>query len=409
MTTNSPASRIRVLVSSRQLTLAVALVILPYCRCVYPQGTETQAESATPLPLGEFTPVSKLRVEEHLLTRAKFPVIDVHVHPRIRLHSSPDALDEYVRIMDAQNIAVSVSLDGGWGDSLTEHRTYLNAKHGNRFVYFANIDWQGSGKGDDFASWDCNRPDFPRMAAEKLAQAKSQGACGLKVFKDFGLVYRDGQGKLLRIDDPRWDPIWKACGDLGLCVLIHTADPAAFFDPIDAKNERFEELSRHPEWSFHGNDYPSQNELLEAFLRVVERHSQTKFIGAHVAGCAEDLEKVGIWLDRYPNLYVEIAARIAELGRQPHTARRFLLKYQDRVLFGTDGPRAPERLYYHWRFLETEDEYFPYAENPFPPQGFWRIYGVYLPDEVLEKIYFRNALRLIPAIQPVYNSATSKP
>jgi len=182
-------------------------------------------------------------------------------------------------------------------------------------------------------------------------------------------------------------------------VLIHTADPVAFFEPIDAENERWEELSRHPDWSFHGEDFPSHDELLAARNRVIARHPGTVFIGAHVANYPEDLARVGEWLDAYPNLYVEIAARIAELGRQPYTAERFFRRYADRILFGTDGPRSHGRLVPHWRFLETRDEYFRYADEPFPPQGLWNIYGLGLPDDVLRKVYHENAARLIPGVE----------
>ena len=181
-------------------------------------------------------------------------------------------------------------------------------------------------------------------------------------------------------------------------VLIHTADPVAFFRPIDRFNERWEELHRHPEWSFAGEEFPSHDELLAARNRVIARHTQTTFIGAHVANYPENLAEVARWLDKYPNLHVEIAARIAELGRQPFTAREFFLKYSDRILFGTDGPRPPGRLRPHWRLLETRDEYFTYAENQYPPQGLWNIYGLGLPDEVLRKVYYENAARLIPGI-----------
>ena len=355
-----------------------------------------------------FRPRPMLKVAEHPLTRAKFPVVDVHVHPRIRLHSSPKLLDDFVKLMDAQNIAVCVSLDGGLGTALEEHRDYLWANHRDRFVIFANIDWKGDGKPDDPATWDCQRPDFGRRMAAALAQAKEQGAVGLKVFKNLGLVYRNPDGSLIRVDDPRWDPIWQACGELGFPVLIHTADPKAFFLPIDATNERWEELKRHPDWSFHGPGYPSYDELLAQFIAIVKRHPQTTFIGAHVASSAEDLGQVGQWLDAYPNLNVDIAARIAELGRQPYTARAFFEHYADRILFATDGPRVAERLNYHWRFLETKDEYFPYAENDFPPQGFWRIYGLGLPDDVLRKVYYENAERLISGVRQRYEKFVAR-
>ncbi|MCA9231142.1 MAG: amidohydrolase [Planctomycetales bacterium] len=365
------------------------------------------------LALDQFEPKSTLRVPEHPLSRAKFPVVDVHVHPRYKLHSVPEQLDEAVRVMDQQNIAVCVSLDGRLGEELEEHKKYLWTKYRDRFVIFANIDWQGDGQPDDPSSWACHRPDFGRRMAVALADAKRRGVAGLKIFKRLGLEYRNPDGSFVAIDDPRWDPIWEACGKLQLPVLIHTADPVAFFMPIDRFNERWEELHRHPEWSFAGDEFPTHDELLAARNRVIERHPLTTFIGAHVANYPENLGEVGRWLDKYPNLHVEIAARIAELGRQPYTARKFFLKYADRILFGTDGPRPPGRLSPHWRLLETRDEYFTYAENQYPPQGLWNIYGLGLPDEVLRKVYAENAERLIPGIserlQKFANSPVEQP
>ena len=373
-------------------------------RDVAEQSTSEKQPAAT-LPLEEFRPRSMLKVQEHLLTRTKYPVVDVHVHPRVRLHDSPAAIRDFVKLMDAQNIAVCVSLDGGMGEKFDEHKQHLWTNYRDRFVIFANIDWRGQGREDDPATWDCQRPDFGRRMADNLRKVKVAGASGLKVFKGLGLEYRNPDGKLIRIDDPRWDPIWSACGELGLPVLIHTADPAAFFLPVDEKNERWEELRRHPDWSFYGK--ANREDLLEQFLHIVAAHPKTNFIGAHLANSGEDLAALSKWLDTYPNLYVDIAARINELGRQPYTARKFLIKYSGRVLFGTDGPRVPERLVLHWRFLETFDEFFPYAENAFPPQGFWRIYGIGLPDDVLKKIYFQNAIRLVPGVKERYEKYSS--
>lgn len=355
------------------------------------------------LALDQYRPKSMLKVPEHLLTQAKFPVVDVHMHPKVRLHESSPLLDEYVKLMDRHNIAVSVSLDGGIGEAFVEHKKYLWTTYSDRFVIFANVDWRGGGDPKDPTTWDMHRPDFGRRMAAELAECKKQGASGLKVFKELGLGYRNADGSLVKVDDPRWDPIWQACGELALPVLMHTADPAAFFLPIEPTNERWEELRRHPDWSFYGPGFPTKEELHRQFLNVVARHRKTIFIGAHVASGAEDLTTVGRWLDENPNLYADIAARIAELGRQPYTARAFMIKYADRLLFGTDGPRVHERLLYHWRFLETFDEYFPYAENPFPPQGFWRIYGVGLPDEVLKKLYYENAERIVPGVKEKYD------
>lgn len=356
-------------------------------------------EDGRPLALDQFMPRSQLVVPEHHPQRAKFPAVDIHVHCRTKLRQTPEALDQFVRLMDHQDIAVCVSLDGGLGERLAEHKKFLWNKYRDRFVIFANIDWQGTGQKEEPASWDCQRPDFARRMAATLAEAKKQGASGLKVFKILGLKYPNPDGSLIAVDDPRWDPIWQACGELGLPVLIHTADPVAFFEPVDRFNERWEELQRHPSWSFAGDEFPSHAELLEQFLNVVERHPQTNFISAHMANIPENLGQLGNWLDKYPNLYVDLSARLAEIGRQPVTARAFFQKYSDRILFGTDGPRTVSRLKPHWRLLETLDEYFPYAEDQYPPQGMWNIYGLALPDEVLRKIYAENAARLIPGVQ----------
>ena len=225
------------------------------------------------------------------------------------------------------------------------------------------------------------------------------GVSGIKIFKDFGLGLRNPDGTLVQVDDARWDPIWSACGELGLPILMHTADPRAFFLPIDATNERFEELARHPEWRFPAESFPSFDELLAARNRVIARHPQTIFIAAHVASNAEDLKKVGEWLDTYPNMYLDIASRIGELGRQPYSAQEFFQKYANRILLGTDGPWPEPRIRLYWRFLETRDEYFPYSEKPFPPQGFWNIYGLGLDDSILRKVYYQNAARIIPGVR----------
>ena len=354
--------------------------------------------SGRDLLLKYFRPRPTLKVASHQLTRARFPVVDVHTHFRYKRRNLRDGLDAYVDLMDRHNIAICASLDGKLGEDFAEHRAELWKQHRDRFVIFVNIDFQGSGAKEDPASWDCQRPDFARRVSQQLSQARKQGASGLKLFKQFGLGYRNPDGSLIAIDDLRWDAIWKACGELGLPVLLHVADPAAFFDPIDETNERWEELHRHPEWSFPNNKFPTREQLLAARNRVIARHPNTKFIGAHMANNPEDLATVAQWLEAYPNLYVEIASRIGELGRQPYTARKFFLEYADRILFGTDGPWPETRVSLYWRFLETFDEYFPYSEKPFPPQGFWRIYGIGLPDAVARKIYSENAARIIPGV-----------
>ena len=371
-----------------------------------PQSDPPQSEvpEAFEVPkINEYFPKSKLQVKRTRLKRAKFPVVDVHTHPGFKLRHDDESLKAYIGVMDRQNIAVSVSLDSKLGD-VQEHLNFLKP-HADRFLSFAHIDFVGTGDRKRPNTWACNQPGFVRLTCEQLAAGKDNGICGVKFFKRFGLNVKKADGTLYKIDDPRWFPIWEKCGELGLPIIMHTADPMAFFDPVGPENERFEELLRHPDWSFFGDEFPSRESLLEARNNVIRRFPKTKFIGAHVANGSEDLAEVSKWLDELPNLSVEIASRIGELGRQPFTARAFFLKYQDRVMFGTDGPWSEVRLGYYWRFLETQDEYFPYSEKRPQPQGFWNIYGVALPDQVLEKIYFRNAFKIIPGLEMAYEKA----
>ena len=357
------------------------------------------------LPLSEFRPLPRLKVNQTLLQSAKLPVIDIHTHFQIRLRHDPTAFANFLEVMNRNRIAVCISLDGTLGPKLTDHLEFLNQRAPNRFAVFANIDFIGRGDKARPETWDCNQTDFVRQTCEQLRVAQRLGVVGLKFFKQFGLEYRNGDGSLIAIDDPRFDPIWQTCGDLHFPIIMHTADPSAFFLPIDKTNERFEELARHPDWAFPAEKFPARETLHAARNRVIAKHPHTIFIAAHLANDGEDLEATGQLLDTYPNLFVEIASRIAELGRQPFTARKFLMKYQDRVLFGTDGPWPEERLRLYWRFLETDDEYFPYSEKEFPPQGFWNIYGVQLPEEVLSKIYRDNALQILPTLKDRYAEA----
>ena len=369
------------------------------------QGVGQENNRSLPT-IDQFYPSSMLKASETLLSRARFPAIDVHTHMGLRLKGDREALQKYVEVMNRNEIALSVSLDARLGDE-EQHLDFVGQEL-DRLLVFAHIDFQGRGLKGQPATWACNQPGFVRTTCEQLKRAREKGISGLKFFKQFGLGYRDARGQLLRIDDVRWEPIWKTCGELGLPVIIHTGDPAAFFEPITPENERYEELHRHPEWSFHGQDFPSRAQLLQARNRVIQRNPKTVFIGAHMAGNPEDLVAVQGWLNELPNLYVEFASRIAELGRQPFTARSFLIENQDRVLFGTDGPWPEERLGYYWRFLETHDEYFPYSEKRPQPQGLWFIYGLKLPDSVLRKIYYQNALQILPDSEDRYRRAAAE-
>jgi predicted TIM-barrel fold metal-dependent hydrolase len=354
------------------------------------------------LPLTQYEPKSMLHVKETKVPRARYPVIDFHSHlsggdgmagaEKISFPEEPEALLE---VMDRKNIRTMVDLTGGYGRGLEEAIRVLHQPHPDRFVVFTEP-WYSK----------VAAPDYPKFQADHIERAHKAGARGIKVLKTLGLYLRENvkTGKLVHVDDPRFDPMWEAAGALKMPVAMHTSDPEAFFLPIDRFNERFEELNAHPDWSFYGKDFPSNRELQEARQRLIERHPNTQFVCLHVAD-SENLEQVSKWMDRRPNMHVEIGARIGELGRQPRTARKFFDKYQDRILFGTDatprGYQYPQQLFgdalyeIYYRFLETEDEYFDYAPAKVPPQGRWRIDGLGLPDAILRKVYRENAARLL--------------
>jgi hypothetical protein len=326
----------------------------------------------------DYRPRSMLQTPRNPVSRARFPVADVHCHWNREV--APEAL---VADMDRLGIAYAVNLSGGWGDDLGDMLERYKGFAPDRFELLANIDFS-----------EIDRPDFASKWTGMLEEAKAKGAAGLKIFKSLGLTIKDGSGEVVRVDDPRIDPIWEKCGELGMPVLIHSADPLAFFEPIDRHNERLMQLGRHPDWSFHGPQFPARDEVLDQRNRVLEKHPGTSFIGAHLGGNAENLAALERVLDRYPNFVVDITGRVAELGRQPYTARRFFLKYPDRILFGTDrypGRANQPRHRVYFRFLETDDEFFEYHEHDFPPTGEWRIHGIFLPDDVLKRVYHLNA------------------
>jgi predicted TIM-barrel fold metal-dependent hydrolase len=348
------------------------------------------------LALKDFQPRSMLVAAQHPVERARFPVVDVHTHPTFRARvvegvPQGEAVEartppsDLLALMERRNLRTLVDLTGGVGSGLAETIRTYQQPHPNRFVVFTEPSYERIAE-----------PGYPAWQADELGRAKRAGARGLKILKVLGLFLRENgtSGPLVKVDDPRLDPMWDACGALGLPVAIHVSDPTAFFLPIDAHNERYEELNRHPDWSFHGKDYPSNAEILAARDRVFARHPRTTFIGLHVGHSSEDLGAASAALDRFPNLHVEIAARIGELGRQPRASGRFFDRYQDRILFGTDGPQ--DALYpIYFRFLETEDEYFDYSPGPIPTQGRWKIYGLGLSDQILRKVYAQNAERLL--------------
>ncbi len=301
------------------------------------------ADSKKTILLKDFHPETSLHAATHEIHRAKFPVIDVHTHT---------------------NDAVGI------GDRVDPKE-----------IVFTQFDWS-----------KINDPHFSQLMVNQVDDSVARGARGLKVLKELGLGVRDASGKLITIDDPRLDPVWEECGRLGIPVFIHVADPEAFFHPIDASNERYEELIEHPDWSFYGPKFPSMKELLAQRDRMFAKHPNTQFVALHFGSWPENLDFVEQTLQRFPNVMIETGAREGELGRQPRRTREIFMKYSDRVMLGTDEGASDAMYWNYFRWFETDDEYFPYAQ--YPAQGRWMIYGLGLPDDVLEKVYHKNAERV---------------
>jgi predicted TIM-barrel fold metal-dependent hydrolase len=353
---------------------------------------------ASEITLREYRPRQMLRVPSHEVRRPQVPAIDAHNHL-----GSPFGADwaersasDLAAVLDDAGIAAIVDLDGGWGDGLRrEIERWQDALPG-RVAVFAGL---------DYARWS-EDVRFGETEAERLRDGVAAGARGLKVWKLLGLRARDAAGRLVAVDDERLDPLWAAAGELGVPITIHIADPIAFFEPLDGSNERWEELHEHPDWHFWPtrpagrpdlDGFPPFDELIDGLEAIVVRHPSTVFIGAHVGCAAEDLARVSTILERAPNFHVDLAARIGELGRQPSTARAFIERWADRVLFGTDMGPDPAWYAVYYRFLETRDESFPYDADPDEPpsQGRWTISGLSLSGEALTGLYSANARRLL--------------
>jgi hypothetical protein len=341
--------------------------------------------------LNDYRPRSRMKVHATEVTQPRFAVIDAHDHLGESFGGGWEKrpASELLDLLDEARVQVYVDLDGAWGENILQHHLeHFKAAAPERFVHAGGVDWFG---------WEIHGSRFGEWAAGRMRQQAAWGAQAFKVWKTLGTRVKDEQGNLVVPDDPRLDPIWAAAGELKLPMVVHIADPVAFFDPIDATNERWEELQGNPDWQFTSPPFPPFLDIVNSMARVVERFPQTTFVGAHVGWYAEDLGWVGDLLERCPNFYIDIGARVAELGRQPYTARRFFNRWADRILFGTDaGPRLDfYRIYY--RFLETEDEYFNPNPGEIPHQGRWFIYGLGLEDEVLQKVYFKNAQKVFGA------------
>lgn len=357
------------------------------------------SDTTVNLTLREYEPRPMLTVEAHEVLQPRFPVIDAHNHLGDAFLTWSDdwlsrPVSQLIATMDEAGVRAIVDLDGRWGDLLRAELARYQEPYPDRFAIFSGIDY------DNFAT----DPNFGETEAKRLRESVALGARGLKVWKRLGLRLRDSEGKLIPVDDPRLDPLWATAGELNVPVLIHIADPVAFFTPLDRFNERWEELHENPDWHFYPTrpkgdlshpDFPSFDELMEQFESLLRRHPGTDFIGAHVGCYAENLGWVGRVMDACPNFYADISARIAELGRQPFTARDFFIAHQDRILFGTDSQPDLQTYAIYYRFLETRDEYFNYGREQPPGVGRWQIYGLDLPDDVLRKVYADNARRVI--------------
>jgi predicted TIM-barrel fold metal-dependent hydrolase len=398
----------RISMSRRQWLYSAGLMAGASGLAVPPANAQAERPPAPqPLDLSQYEPKSMLHVHESRIAKAKFPLIDIHTHLSVSTKSEAGVElaaerqylgtpQEVLQVIERKNIRAMVNLTGGYEKGLADTVARYDHAYPGRFYTFTEPSYERF-----------KEPDYPKLQAQAIEQAHRDGARGLKILKTLGLYLRENitSGTLVKIDDPRFDPMWEACAQLNIPVAIHVSDPIAFFTPTDRFNERYEELNNHPDWSFYGGDFPSNEELLAARNRVMARHPRAQFVVLHVGNFAEDLENVSDNLDRYPNMFVDIAARIGELGRQPRTARIFFDKYQDRILFGTDatphGDDYPQQVFndqlyeIYFRFLETEDEYFDYAPAKIPPQGRWRIYGIKLPDSILRKVYYENAVRVL--------------
>ena len=353
----------------KYLSIVASLVTLQACS----QATEK-------MDFESYNPPSTLVVPGKTITKAKYPFIDVHNH-QFRMASMD--LGTLIKDMDDMNMKVMVNLSGQSGETLKKAVDNAKANYPKRFIVFANVDFKSVGE-----------PGWSEQAAAQLETDVKNGANGLKIYKSLGFSVNDINGKRVTVDDPRLDAIWKKAGELKIPVLIHTADPKPFWQPMDANNERWLELATHPRRKRTDNDPASFETLIAEQHRMFKKHPATTFIAAHFGWYPNDLGKLAGILDDMPNVVVEFGAIIAELGRQPRAANQFFTKYQDRILFGKDS-WVPSEYATYFRVLESTDEYFPYHKKY---HAFWAMYGMGLPDNVLKKIYYKNALRIIPNI-----------
>jgi uncharacterized protein len=346
---------------------------------VRPRPAEGREPEFKPPTIREYKPKSQLVAPQHPVPRAKFPVIDIHSHQPTPI--SPGEFDRVMKGMEANNLQILVNLSGSSGDRLRQGVDALRAsKYKDRMVLFANVNFSNVG------------PGFGVKAAKQLDADLKAGAIGLKIFKDLGMFDRKADGSRLQVDDPELDAIWETCARNNVPVLIHIAEPAAFFEPLDYSNERWLELSLYPDRRHQ--DGVRFEQLMTERNNMIRKHPNTKFILAHFGWHGNDLARAGKLLDQNPNVNYDVAAVLYDFGRQPKAAHEFFVRYQDRILFGKDSYQ-PDEYPSYWRVFETNDEYFDYYRDY---HAFWKLYGIGLPDQVLKKLYHGNALRLTPGL-----------
>ena len=379
--------RLHLIYANGAMKMRLAFLFLFLSLCIPNQQGQAQInrQSRTPqIPpptILEYKPQSTLVVPEHEVPRAKFPAVDFHGHPPAL--NSASTIQSVVTAMDELNLQVMVQARGSSGASLTRQIQAVRAAGmQDRFVFFTTVDLRSIGPGSG------------TRIASQLEQDVTAGAVGIgEINKGFGLSTRKADGSRLQMDDPELDAVWQTAGRLGIPVFVHTGDPAEFFEPLDFENERWLEMALFPNRRFNDRSrFPEFNELMEERDRMLERHPNTTWVLAHMSWYTQDLGRLGELFDRFPNVYAEVGAVLYDLGRQPRFARDFFIKYQDRILFGKDSFQ-PDEYPYYWRVFETEDEYFDYYRDY---HAFWKLYGMGLPDEVLRKVYYENALRIIP-------------
>jgi uncharacterized protein len=348
---------------------------------VLPLVALTFSAAAQSISIEEFEPKSTLRVSEHKPTRAKFPFIDVHNHQR---NVTPERLTQLIKDMDSLNMRILINspVGGGHGKWVADAVKAMKAHDAARFAVMTNIDYSNL---DD--------PGFSARAAAQVEADIKAGAIGLKVWKHLGMTLSDSKGRI-KVDDPRFDEVWRVCAMHKIPVLIHTGDPWGLFQPMDKNNERWLELKLRANRNQSQQTNFTWEQLIEEQHNLFARHPNTIFINAHLGWLGHDLGRLGELLDRLPNVHAEIGAITSELGRQPRAAHRFLVKYQDRILFGKDAYDVTE-YHTYFRLLETDDDYFDPIRKY---HGIWKLYGLDLPDEVLKKLYYKNALRIFPGL-----------